>query len=328
MEPKTKLVSVIIPIYNVAKYIEHGVRSVMKQDYTNIEIILVDDGSPDNSGAIIDKLATEDPRIRVFHKKNGGVSSARNYGLANANGEYVTFVDGDDWVDENYVSYFVELIESQKCSVGVNKNNYTNGSERSSTRTYQVQSEKVIEWIYRGDVFVAVWNKIYSTAFLRENNLSFDEKIWFGDGMLFNIDCLQHLDTVAVGEKCVYHQVDNPDSAMRKFNLQSRLCGIDSLEIQKRHWKRSNKKIERAWLYHRRAYNRAILCGLVANNLETTYRKIFAECVRNLRCNLSHSLLIKRPLKEKLWYICAFINPYVMAKREKRKILRQIRRRK
>lgn len=84
-----------------------------------------------------------------------------------------------------------------------------------------------------GRYFVAVWNKIYKMSFLRDNDILFDEKIWYGEGMLFNIDCLQFVDRVAVGEKCVYHQVSNPNSAMRKFNVNSNLCGIKSLEIQK-----------------------------------------------------------------------------------------------
>ena len=98
-----------------------------------------------------------------------------------------------------------------------------------------------------GDIFVAVWNKIYKMSFLRDNDILFDEKIWYGEGMLFNIDCLQFIDRVAVGEKCVYHQVNNPNSAMRKFNVDSNLCGIKSLEIQKEHWKKSNPAILDAW---------------------------------------------------------------------------------
>lgn len=91
-----KLVSIIVPVYNVEKYIDKCVRSLLKQDYGNIEVILVDDGSPDKSGYIIDRLKEEDNRIVVIHQENHGVSSARNAGMAVASGEYITFVDGDD----------------------------------------------------------------------------------------------------------------------------------------------------------------------------------------------------------------------------------------
>ena len=91
-----KVVSIIIPVYNVEEFIFKTVKSVMNQDYKDIEIILVDDGSPDNSAKIIDELAKRDDRIVCVHKDNGGVSSARNVGLRMASGEYVTFIDGDD----------------------------------------------------------------------------------------------------------------------------------------------------------------------------------------------------------------------------------------
>lgn len=101
-----KRVSVIIPVYNVEKFILKTVESVMNQDYKDVEIILVNDGSPDNSAQIIDELAKRDSRIICIHKENGGVSSARNAGLKIATGEYVTFIDGDDWVEPNYISYY------------------------------------------------------------------------------------------------------------------------------------------------------------------------------------------------------------------------------
>ena len=195
-----KRVSVIIPVYNVEKFILKTVESVMNQDYKDVEIILVDDGSPDNSAQIIDELAKRDNRIICIHKENGGVSSARNAGLKIATGEYVTFIDGDDWVEPNYISYLLDLVEKNNCEIGMNKNNYSDYSMNSSDKEYVVEAEKAIEWIYLGDIFVAVWNKIYKMSFLRDNDILFDEKIWYGEGMLFNIDCLQFVDRVAVGD--------------------------------------------------------------------------------------------------------------------------------
>lgn len=101
------LVSVIIPIYNVEAYLEECVRSVRNQTYTNLEIILVDDGSPDRCGELCDAYAAEDERIRVIHRQNGGLSAARNSALAIATGEFVTFIDSDDWIDEKTVETYV-----------------------------------------------------------------------------------------------------------------------------------------------------------------------------------------------------------------------------
>ncbi|OUQ56652.1 hypothetical protein B5E58_10530, partial [Tyzzerella sp. An114] len=96
---ENKKISVIVPIYNVEKYLNRCVDSIINQTYKNLEIILVDDGSPDNCGKICDEYAKKDNRIKVVHKENGGVSSARNVGLNIATGDYIGFVDGDDWID-------------------------------------------------------------------------------------------------------------------------------------------------------------------------------------------------------------------------------------
>ena len=291
-----KVVSVIIPVYNVEEFIFRTVESVMNQDYKNIEIILVDDGSPDNSAKIIDELAKKDDRITCVHKENGGVLSARNAGLRIASGEYVTFIDGDDWVEPKYISYLL----------------------------YVVSAEKAIEWIYLGNIFVAVWNKIYSMQFLK-NNILFDEKIWYGEGMLFNIDCLQFVDSIAVGEKSVYHQVSNPNSAMRKFNVDSNLCGIRSLEIQKKHWRKSNPAIVDAWNYRRRVFNLSIVRGLLKSDIEQEYQELYDSCMNNLKKQLWISLKVPIPLREKLSYIAWAIIPSFMSKRCKNKVRIKIR---
>lgn len=314
------LISVIIPVYNVEEYIEKTIKSIQNQDYKNIEIIVVDDGSPDNSSQIVDKLAQNDKRIKVIHKKNNGVSSARNAGLAIAEGDYVTFVDGDDWIDRDYISYFVTIVKKYHCEIVLNKNNYTEKGGKSNDKYTIITPEKAMEYIYLGKIFVAVWNKMYKTSFLKEHNITFDESIWYGEGMLFNIDCFQFSKKIVVGEKCVYHQTPNPNSAMRKFNLKSNLCGIKSLEIQKNHWIRTNKNVEKAWEYHRRAFNWSIMGGLARANMEDTNKDIFNECARNLKKNLWVTLRVNIPIKEKLFYILLAINPYMMAKREKRKV--------
>lgn len=314
-----ELVSVIIPIYNVEKYIMKTVESVIQQDYSNIEIILVDDGSPDNSGKIIDELKKKDPRIICIHKENGGVSSARNVGIDAASGKYVTFIDGDDWVEPNYISYLLSLVLKYDCDIGMNKNNYSVIASRSTDNDYLISDLQAIESIYLGDIFVAVWNKIYSMAVIKEKNIRFDESIWYGEGMLFNIDYLQVVDKAAIGEKSVYHQVSNPNSAMRKFNVKSNLCGIRSLEVQKEHWKKSNKKIESAWEYHYRAIKLTMVSGIARCNLENEYPDIYNDCIKCLREKLRISLRVKIPLKLKGVYIAWAIFPKLMVKRCKKK---------
>lgn len=114
-----KLISVIIPIYKAEKYIEKCVKSVLAQTYHNLEVILVEDGSPDNSGAICDRLAAEDERIRVIHKGNGGAATARNAGLDVMTGEYIAFVDADDYMEENYIETLYQMLIENNAQVSI-----------------------------------------------------------------------------------------------------------------------------------------------------------------------------------------------------------------
>lgn len=311
-------VSIIVPVYNVEGYIEKCVMSLMNQTYNNIEIILVDDGSPDKSPGIIDNLAKIDARVYVIHQQNEGVSVARNTGLEYSSGDYIMFVDGDDWVDPDYVSYFVELVKEMGTLIGMNKNNYSILKMVTTEKKYTVEAERAIEWIYSDEIFVAVWNKIYSRKLLVDNNISFDSSIWFGEGMLFNIQCLQYVDTVAVGEKAVYHQTYNPNSAMRKFNLESNLCGIKSLDIQKAICRKNTTSIEKAWKYHRYRFNKYIASGLLESDMMPEYQDLYKECIRNIRKNIMTPLKMERTIKAKVSWILYFISPVLMTKRSQR----------
>lgn len=103
-------ISVVVPIYNVFSYLQKCVESVLVQSFEDFELLLIDDGSTDGSGELADKLAVDDARVKVFHKTNGGLSDARNYGVKHAIGKYVTFIDSDDWIEESYLEYLYSLL--------------------------------------------------------------------------------------------------------------------------------------------------------------------------------------------------------------------------
>jgi glycosyltransferase involved in cell wall biosynthesis len=318
------LVSIIIPVYNMEKYIRKCILSLLEQTHRNIEIILVDDGSSDESPQIINELSRKDSRIIVINGGHQGVSGARNQGLSIAKGEYILFVDSDDWVEPDYVSYFLNLVLKNNCSVGMGKSYYSINSSASQDNEYVISAEKAIEWIYSGDIFVAVWNKIYKNSVLKEHGIKFNKDIWYGEGMLFNIEYLQYVDKVAIGEKSVYHQTYNPDSAMRAFNLESNHCGIRSLELQKQLWKKTNKDIEAAWLYHRYCFNASIINGLVRSDQVRENIEEYKRCIRNIRSNIHIPLKYAKSLKTKVYWICMFIYPSVMAKRAAKKHYKSI----
>lgn len=112
-----KLISIIVPVYRAEKYLDRCVKSILNQTYINFELILVEDGSPDASGALCDRWAERDNRIRVIHKENGGASSARNRGLDIARGEYIAFVDSDDWIEPQMYEYLYVAMEKSKAQI-------------------------------------------------------------------------------------------------------------------------------------------------------------------------------------------------------------------
>ena len=313
---KCPLVSIIVPIYNVEKYIYRCVRSLLKQDYSNIEIILVDDGSPDKSLEIIEDMAQNDNRIKIIHKENGGVSSARNRGIDLASGLFVMFVDGDDWVEPTYVSFFVNMVDETKCVLGMNYNYYFDSGRTNadSDNIEIVDNNMVAENIYNGDIFVAVWNKIYSKQFLDENQIRFNEEIWFGEGMLFNIECLKFANEIAVCKKSLYHQIPNQESAMRAFNLNSFLCGIKSMELQKQIIKSFSDSVKNAWELHLYGYNRSIIDGLIKTDAVNIHKEVYKKCVRLLRHNIAIPIKYEKRFKTKVVWVLYFISPSIMSR--------------
>ena len=125
-----ELISVVVPVYNVEKYIDKCINSIINQTYKNLEIILVDDGSPDNCGNICDEYAKKDNRIIVIHKENGGVSSARNIGIKNAKGKWITFVDSDDWIENDYVEKLSKIGIQNKAEVVLCGYNRINNNDK------------------------------------------------------------------------------------------------------------------------------------------------------------------------------------------------------
>lgn len=168
MSPK---VSIIIPVYNVEKYLERCINSVSNQSYTDIEIILVDDGSTDNSGMICELHAKKDSRIKVIHKKNGGLSDARNAGVAIASGQWISFIDSDDWIEEYFLENLVKEAEKNQCEiVGCSYRKVFEDSEyysvdnRYNLRIYE--NDEIMSNLIDNKIQQVVWNKLYKRSLL------------------------------------------------------------------------------------------------------------------------------------------------------------------
>ena len=217
----TELVSIIIPIYKVEKYLQRCVDSILKQSYRNLEIILVDDGSPDKCGEICDKYAQTDSRIIVVHKKNGGLSSARNAGLDICKGDFIMFVDSDDWVEPNFCEAALQLALTKKVDcVAFGYYEYQN-NKRTPFHTNQpriIGAEEAITHLIRIDevIFNLAWNKIYHRRLF--NNLRYPVGRLFEDqGTTYKAFILA--EKIYVSDLVLYHYDRRGDSITGSKNI-------------------------------------------------------------------------------------------------------------
>lgn len=215
-------VSAIVAIYKSEKFLPKLIDSIINQTWQNLEILLVDDGSPDNSGAICDNYASRDDRIRVIHKKNGGACEARNVGLAEATGEYILIIDGDDWLELDYVEYLMNLIHQTGAEMAMTDKIFT-------TRDREQTKKDAVEVWTPEDAFCGIiypkfpigpWNKIYKASLLKEHHIDFNRP-WSGEGLYFSSMAVQCANKVAVGHRKIYnYRLNNTNSGLTHYNLK------------------------------------------------------------------------------------------------------------
>ncbi|MBR2289251.1 MAG: glycosyltransferase family 2 protein [Clostridia bacterium] len=161
-----KLVSIIVPVYNVEKYLARCVETIMAQTYQNIEIILVDDGSKDNSGKMCDEFASQDSRIKVIHKENGGISDVRNQGMKVATGDYIGFVDSDDYIAEDMFETLVNLLEENDADISIVSfyeyyNGILLGVRKNEEKEIMSKTEAIKELLIDRKIQSYTWNKLF-----------------------------------------------------------------------------------------------------------------------------------------------------------------------
>lgn len=221
-------VSIIVPVYNAEIRIKKCIESILKQTYKNIEIILVNDGSNDHSGEICDNFAMNDERIKVLHQKNRGPSVARNKGLQVATGEYVQFVDSDDYIDSAMTEKLIKEIKKETqlvlCGYKVIKNEkivYNNIPNVSGVY------EKTIFLEFFGELYDNLFinspcNKLFNNRIIKKNNINFPEEINMGEDLLFNIEYLRACDgEISVSQDDSYNYIKHDDYSLTKIYNKS-----------------------------------------------------------------------------------------------------------
>ena len=229
-----KKISVIIPVYKVEKYIRQCIDSVIGQTYQNLEIILVDDGSPDNCGAICDEYARQDSRIQVIHQENQGVSVARNVGIGIATGEWIMFVDPDDWLEldccsqvmgiadnsRNNIIYFQREMDDEEGNCLIKYPNI----DSFQLNNEMIQSMKFDSYIGKSETLgfqsIVPWAKLYHVKFLRDYHCLFPNGLKRSQDIIFNLYCQEYIKDAFYFNYVGYHNRINPGSVCQRYNKE------------------------------------------------------------------------------------------------------------
>lgn len=206
-------ISIIMPVYNVEKYISKTIESVLNQTFKDFEFFAVDDGSTDNSGKICDSFAYKDTRLKVIHKKNEGAPKARNVAIEKASGKYMYFIDSDDWIENDMLEKMYDLAEKNEADLvvtGFAMEYYQNGKEI----TFYNKADKIVydnqksfranAYKYFNNSLLSLpWNKLYKTAIIKNENIRFPDTKW--DDHHFNMDYLMNVKKVVISDIAKYH---------------------------------------------------------------------------------------------------------------------------
>ena len=281
------LISIIVPVYNIENYLDKCIKSLVNQTYENLEILLIDDGSTDCSGQKCDEWAQKDSRIQVIHKPNGGVSAARNRGLKEAKGEYIGFVDGDDYIDKHMYEQMYQCLCETKAEACFCNIYYAKDDEvlsESELNFEKVNLKKIVmqTMFEKNNQNFPVWNKLMKKECIE--TIQFDETIKIYEDGLFNLECLDKIEKIAfVKEHFYYYVVSRKNSALHEFNIEKHVTVLDAM-IKMNHILAKNQ-IEARFLQQADFIGKVYLYEQIAKrkNLSldfTTYKKVIKQYLK------------------------------------------------
>ena len=276
------LVSIIVPVYNAEKYLNRCIDSILSQTMTDFELLLIDDGSKDNFGRICDEYAEKDARVRVFHKPNGGVSSARNLGLDNAKGKWITFVDADDRCSCNYLEHLLSKVDDDTdliISYAVICD--STGEKAEVYPEYKVNATNFERLFVDSDMHwhTSPWAKLYRASIIYENSLRFNEMMHIGEDADFLFSFMLITDKIYVSSDTdYYYTCDVSGSLTKRINTidseiasyRTILCLVNRT-IQQKNIKDNRSLDNLGWLVA--SYVRRVLNSLYYNDAQS-YKRI------------------------------------------------------
>lgn len=319
-------ISIIVPVYNAEQYLNKCIESILKQTYQNFEIILIDDGSEDNSGNICDEYEKNNTKIKVIHQTNSGVCAARNVGIDNAKGDWISFVDADDYIETTYLEELIYLLKKFR------SNYITCGYKRvfDAKKVDYINSDLSIENISAQEYLNKLLNVQNGYGFVHMKlikkdvikGVRFNEKITVGEDALFNVELCKNLENIIIYNKPLYNYYFNPNSAVRKFDTNYAQKYISSMKTMKEYIENEYKddKIINKNLQNYIAYHELLVCVNYCYHPQNSGRgiellkkinniDIFKNAIKS--CNYTNLSVTRQisifALKHKLYHIMELI---------------------
>lgn len=297
-------VSIVVAIYKSEKFLSKLIASVINQTYTNLEIILVDDGSPDNSGKICDEFAKKDNRIIVIHEQNLGACEARNNGMKQASGKWLVIIDGDDWLEPDFIEYMLNLVHETNSDMGMSTEIFTT-RDRIQTKNDKIEtwsSDFAASRIILPYIAIGPWNKIYNLEMLRKSCLTFSRP-WSGEGLYFSSFAAQYSNHVGVGHRKVYnYRLNNVNSGLTNYKLEMGTNAFENIRYIKDNLVIKSPLLINACNWHIWKNYNFILFLIIATNSKKENYALYKDCLKNNRklfisANLKADLKIKTKIK-------------------------------
>lgn len=226
------MISIIIPVYNAEKYLCSTVDSILSQNSLDYELLLIDDGSQDQSGKICDEFASQDCRVRVFHKQNGGVSSARNLGIDKATGEWIFFVDSDDIVLPSALEFIsTSISDNVNCDLFIFRHQ-CNGEPVDVSLSPDLTVDEYLRKLLAYKIVSSPWAKLYRTVYAKE--LRFNQNLRIGEDLLFNVEYVSLIGKnihIKYSDAEVYSYISRENSAMHASNVCSEYLQLNTIAV-------------------------------------------------------------------------------------------------
>ncbi|QNQ80528.1 glycosyltransferase family 2 protein [Lactobacillus sp. PV034] len=323
---KQPLISVIVPVYNDEKYLSLCLDSLLNQNYKNLEIILIDDGSEDSSLKILNNYSEKDKRINVYHKKNTGVSDTRNYGLERANGEYICFSDADDILTTDYVSYLYKLLICYHADIALTRKMYSNFNKKQVKKNNEmlVSGKDAARDILTYNIPIGVYSKLFKHDFLIKNKIKFDTELYIGEGFNFNFDAFMAANKVVVSDKKIYYyRRDNETSATTRFSMKKWENGLYAIKkIKNKLDDNPSEQLINAWNFAWWRTNSDVYDNMVLANAQQKYPDIFDRIMKVTKkqaliaWNVSTSK--QNRLRATMMRVCPLFIPLLLKLRKKK----------